>query len=237
MLVILCLTMATYARNSIYRDSVILWENTVKGSPHRLRAHGNLGQALSDAGFYERALAEFQMVLSNNDGSLPVGDVYLRIGVVYDKMGSNTDAMLAWQTGLRYAPRNARLMSKLAIAFMNENDYDAALPYAVNAAKLNPRLAEPLNTLGEIYLAKGEYDKSSEYCLRAIELEPGSASLYSNAAIAYAKAGKYDLAYRYMSVFVARSANGNKTRVALQFMQEMKQKSAKVSVPQGYPTY
>ena len=53
----LVLTLAglTMARNQVYRSEVALWEDTVRSSPNKARAHNNLGYAYFLAGKLSQA--------------------------------------------------------------------------------------------------------------------------------------------------------------------------------------
>ncbi len=61
--VVLALSMATFARNAVWRDEVTLWEDVVRKSPHKARARNTLGSAYLDTGRLDRAFEELHKTL------------------------------------------------------------------------------------------------------------------------------------------------------------------------------
>jgi len=51
----------TYQRNTLYRDQLSLWTDTVAKSPHKARPHNNLGHAFALLGEWDRAIDEFRI--------------------------------------------------------------------------------------------------------------------------------------------------------------------------------
>lgn len=60
----------TWSRNLDYRSEVALWEDTVRKSPAKARAHNNLGEAYRLAGSADMARASFQRALALDPGYL-----------------------------------------------------------------------------------------------------------------------------------------------------------------------
>lgn len=63
--IVLLLTLGnlTLLRNQVYVDEIALWEDTARKSPHKARAHNNLGYAYKLAGRTEDARREFTLAL------------------------------------------------------------------------------------------------------------------------------------------------------------------------------
>jgi tetratricopeptide (TPR) repeat protein len=60
----------TWSRNLDYRSEVALWEDTVRKSPAKARAHNNLGEAYRLAGSPDLARASFRRALELDPGYL-----------------------------------------------------------------------------------------------------------------------------------------------------------------------
>jgi tetratricopeptide (TPR) repeat protein len=67
---LLALTSLTLLRNQVYVDEVALWEDTARKSPHKARAHNNLGHAYKLAGRNEEARREFTLALRLDPGHI-----------------------------------------------------------------------------------------------------------------------------------------------------------------------
>lgn len=199
---VLALTGATVARNSIYHSSVKLWENTVIESPDKQRPHQNYGQALSAASRLGEALQEFKIVLAlPEDGSVPMGDTYREIGVVYFRLGLVDESILSWGKGLQYAPLDSSMLHNIARAYLRQHRYDEALSHARMALNVDPLLAEAVDIIGASYLAKKQYEDAARAFLRYVQLRPGEPHGYWNVAIAMEKSGNFEQAYQYVTRF------------------------------------
>jgi hypothetical protein len=61
---VLVLSGATYARNTVWKSEISLWEDTVKKAPSNLYGHYNLGRAYADEGLFYEAIEQFQLYFS-----------------------------------------------------------------------------------------------------------------------------------------------------------------------------
>ena len=68
--IVLLLMGATIARNRIYASEVLLWEDTVRKSPAKARAHNNLGYAYYLSGSLAEAREAYRKALELNPGSV-----------------------------------------------------------------------------------------------------------------------------------------------------------------------
>jgi tetratricopeptide (TPR) repeat protein len=213
----------TFSRNRIYENSVAVWESMVASSPEKRRPHQNYGQALSTAGKLDEALEQFKIVLSlEDDGSVPMRDVYREIGVVQFRRGLLDEAIIAWQKGLQYAPYDAGLLNNLAIAYLKQKQFDKAVLHAETAARSNAYMPEPLNTLGEIYLAKGDPRRAAESFKRYLYLRPEDSRGDWNLALALRAAGDLKQSLQYASQFLARERDPRYRQAAIQLVEHLK---------------
>ncbi len=213
----------TFLRNRVYENSVSVWKSMVEASPNKRRPHQNLGQALSTAGKLHEALNEFKIVLSlDDDGSVPMRDIYREIGVVYFRLGLFDESVIAWQKGLQFAPSDSGLLNNLAIAFLKLKRLDEAVSHARAAAQNNPYMPEPVNTLGEIYLAKGDPRMAAEQFKRYLYLRPEDSRGYWNAALALREAGDLEGSLEYATRFLAREQEPAFRRNAAQLVEHLR---------------
>lgn len=226
--ILISLVAASLARNEVYRSTLSLWKNIAETSPQKRRAHENYGQALSTAGFLHEALEQFNTVLAlEDDGSVPLRDLYREIGVVHFRLGSLDAAVEAWQKGLFHAGGDPGLLNNLSVAYMQQQRYDEAAASAEAALKNNPQMPQLLNTLGQVSMINREYEKAVKYFLGAINSDPDSPTYYANAAMALAQTGRYELAYQNMSMSAARTTDPMQRQKAQGFMDQMKKLPAR----------
>ena len=97
----LLLGAATFKRNSIWKDAVMLWEDGVKKSPYNERRYNNLGIAYAKIGRMDEAVGEFQRAIkANPDYAL----AYKNLGLAYEKKGLKKEALKKYEEALRIMP-------------------------------------------------------------------------------------------------------------------------------------
>src|SRR5260370_13910940 len=74
-------TLATHARAGVWSDPILLWQDTARKSPDKLRAHFQLAFAYFDQGRFDLAVAEFQETANRKP---PTADLLLDWGLAYD---------------------------------------------------------------------------------------------------------------------------------------------------------
>jgi uncharacterized membrane protein HdeD (DUF308 family) len=85
-LILLLLSYAAYARNSVWGSVVTLWEDVVSKSPGSAKAHYNLGLAYTYKGMTDKAIEQYQFVImikpDHAKAHRKLGDAYLSKGMV-----------------------------------------------------------------------------------------------------------------------------------------------------------
>ncbi|MBI4690441.1 MAG: tetratricopeptide repeat protein [Nitrospirae bacterium] len=61
--IIIAFSIATYQRNTLWKNEVNLWEDVVKKSPNKARGHNNLGADYKIKGQYDKAIKHFQIAV------------------------------------------------------------------------------------------------------------------------------------------------------------------------------
>lgn len=222
-LVLTGLSIGSNIRNRVYETPVTLWADNVVKSPNKRRTHENYGQALSTAGFYNQAIAQFKTVLAlKDDGSVPLRNLYREIGVVYFRVGLIDDSISSWQTGLQYAPYDPSLLNNLSVAYLRQKRFGEAETAIRQALAGAPSMPQALNSLGEILMIKGRFEEALGYFLKAIQVSPEGASRYWNAAIAFQKTGRYDMALQYVNTYLMMETNPELRQRAMTFQSELR---------------
>jgi Flp pilus assembly protein TadD len=230
--ILISFTYAACERNSVFKTPVTLWADASLKSAKKRRTHENYGQALSAGGMYGEAIREFETVIAlDDDRSVPPRDLYRELGVVYFRLGRVDDAIVSWQTGLRFAPGDPGLLNNLSVAFIRKKRYDDAEAMVRQALQAAPAMPHLLNTMGEILMEKGKYEEALRYFLAAIQSEPDTPSRYWNAALAFEKTGRYDMAYEYANRFTARETNPLARQRAVAYMNRLQS----LYFPKGKP--
>ena len=116
-LIMATFSVATYKRNMIWRDDLILWSDNVKKSPGKGRPHYNLGNSYYLRGMTYEAIQEFQKAIQMNS---VYADAYLNLGVAYASIGEEEKAMAALQKAIQFKPADSESHYNLGLLYSNK---------------------------------------------------------------------------------------------------------------------
>jgi Flp pilus assembly protein TadD len=185
-LLILGLAAATYARNTLWKDKVSLWEDVLRKSPSSTRAYNNLGLAYNEKGLQERAIGMYLKAIAiNPDFSL----AYSNLGVAYAGIGRREAAIESFTKALALNPKNALAYSNIARAYGETGHPDKAVENYRRAIALRPFDSSAYHGLGTAYVMLGLLDDALEAYTTFITLSPDNAEAYRSRGIVYAKKG------------------------------------------------
>ncbi len=189
--IIFVLTGATYARNSVWRDEVTLWEDAAGKSPYSLRAQYNLGKAYQSQGFIDSAIGQYRIAIKL-DPDNPA--LRINLGTAYRAKGYIDSAIEQYRAVNNLNPDYAAAYYNLGIIYQSQGFIDSAIEQYQTAIRLDPDYAAAYNNLGNTYQSRGLIDKAIEQYRSVIKLSPDHAAAYYNLGNAYKSRGLIDRA-------------------------------------------
>jgi tetratricopeptide (TPR) repeat protein len=199
-IVILVLSTATYARNTVWKSDLTLWKDAVRKSPNKARVHNNLGNIYLSKGYFDKALYHLQNALrlkvernspEEAKGHINLGNVYLAKGY-FDK------AIEHYKTALRLDSDLAEAYNNLGNAYYSKGLTNKAIEHYKTALRLNPDYAEAHYNLGHAYRHKDILDKAIEHLQAATRLRPDYAMAHYKIGYVYGKLGMFDRAIEHL---------------------------------------
>ena len=141
-IILTTLSLLTISRNFEWRNSIILFESTLKSEdnpkdPHTVRVHFNLGYAYLKEGFFDKAIAEFKKALNR----LPF-------------------------------PRSWRVEYQIGVAYLNKGSLPEAEEHFLKSIEANPEHISTYSYLIYLYKKTGNLKKADEIRQRALKLKP-----------------------------------------------------------------
>ena len=176
-------------RNTIWRDDISLWSDTVVKTPDSARAHYSLGYAYNKHGRYDEAIQAYLTALRLKPDYV---DAYNNLGIAYYNQGRLDEAIQAYLTSLRQKPEYAEAYNNLGIAYYDHGRYEEAIQAYLTALRLNPDYVAAYNSLGNAYSDHGRYDEAIQAYLAALRLKPDYVDAYNNLGTTYYDHGRYD---------------------------------------------
>ena len=129
-----CLSLSTYYRNMVWKDSVTLYRDCLRKAPNKPRVHGNLAKALAEKGLYKESLAEGEKALALGVRGYEVYWVAAsNIISTLSRMGDNEAALARARKFLDQAPPWALnktfslFLCHLGNIYLQEKNYQSAI--------------------------------------------------------------------------------------------------------------
>jgi tetratricopeptide (TPR) repeat protein len=192
-IVILIFSVSTYRRNNIWRDDLILWQDTVEKSPHKVRPRVNLATAYIKVEEYDKALSELARAMSLEPDYAAAHE---NVGVAYFRKKAYQPAIAAFDRTIELAPHRASAYYARGEAYMHLGRKDSAITDFQKALSINPSHLSARNNYGLLLAEKGEHLKAIREFETVIRLEPNHKDASFNLARAYTLSGQVSLAAR-----------------------------------------
>ncbi|MFH1481524.1 MAG: tetratricopeptide repeat protein, partial [Pseudomonadota bacterium] len=174
-----------------WRNSITLFQHTLRVVPDNSQAHNNMGLALLDQGKIDESISRFREALRIKS-SFP--DAHNNLGNALLQQGKADEAIAHYQTSLRVSPNNPKYRRNLGLAYRTKGELDAALGEFERSLSINPDFPEVVNDMGLYYVKKGRLDRAIPFFQKAVDLKPDYAYAINNLGQCYHIQGRFDLA-------------------------------------------
>jgi Flp pilus assembly protein TadD len=167
------LSVATYQRNMVWRDTLSLWTDVVRKSPGKVRPHDNLGVALRRRGDLEGAIAEYRTALRLNPNHVSTHD---NLGVALYTTGDLEGAIAEFRTALRLNPNHVSAHDNLGAALYTKGDLEGAITAYRELLRLVPHDATVRYHLGIALMDQGDVSAAAQEFREFLRLAPSTPS-------------------------------------------------------------
>jgi tetratricopeptide (TPR) repeat protein len=158
------------------QDALKTLEAEAAKAPNRLDVQLALGNTEVRAGRYDLALGYYQRVLNGMDKTTKVrGDIYMRIGETYRRMGDLPNAIASLEDARKFLPDNTIVLSTLALVLDSAGKWPEAKQVYSATIKMSPDNAVSLNNLAFLMAEHGgttDLDQALTMAQKAKQLLP-----------------------------------------------------------------
>ena len=184
--ILLVFSFVAHRRNTVWKDEIALWEDTVQKSPGKARPHNNLGVAYGRIGRYDKEIEQCLQAIRLNPTD---PHAYNNAGFAYGQEGRTNEEIVQYLKAVAVDPEYAQGYYNLGVAYGKKGDYDTAITYFKKTLLIHPTHADAYNNLGVAYGKKGEGDKEISCYFKALQIDPENAYAYNNLGVAYGEKG------------------------------------------------
>jgi Flp pilus assembly protein TadD len=189
------LMILSWIQASYWKNSIKLFEHSLKLCPDNVTAHNNLGTATMESGDIKGAEFHFSQVLKID----PKNSVaYHNLGLSLSRQGKTDEAIKLYRKALKLNPRQVQSHEKIAEALFERGDYREAAMHFNEVLKVRPGDAEILNNLGDALMHAGKAPEAARYFSKALRIK-SDYSVHYNLGSALLAIGKLDEAIIQLS--------------------------------------
>jgi len=187
------LGVASFVRNGVWSDELILWENSVRHRPESARGRLNLGHAYKDKGLVKEAIEQFAISVALKP---TYAAPYNSMGISYAELGNNEKAKELYLKALKLMPGYVEARSNLGIIYINLGLMDEALEQFNIVLKQKPNHLDALNNRGNLYQTLGRNDEAVKDYRNLLRLRPDYVEAHFNLGNTYSGMGRADEALK-----------------------------------------
>ncbi len=182
--IVIATAMTARAQTLHWRNSVALWEHTIRVTPRSARAHANLGVGLARAGREDAAVFHYEEALR----LAPSAEAHNNLALLLVGRGRAAEAIEHGREAVRLKPDYVNARSNLAALLSAAGRADEAVEHYSRAVRLQPD-----HVLARVGLAlalrdTGRAVEAIPHALEAVRLQPGEARWHYAAGIVLADA-------------------------------------------------
>ncbi|MBL6995911.1 tetratricopeptide repeat protein [Desulfobacula sp.] len=198
---ILCLSAATYLRNRVWQDDISLWSDVVSKSPSNERAHTNLGAVLQDKGRIEEAISYYLKAVKINPNCVVAHN---NLGIVLAWQGRLDEAIKHYYEALRIKPILVETHNNLGNLLVLQGKVDEAISHFSEALQFDPDNRDAHFNLAKALekKKKGEYRDDVRAFRKALRVNPENANAHCNLANILVKRGRLEDAITHYTVAI-----------------------------------
>lgn len=184
--VIVALSLITYARNETWFDKYSMWNDILEKSESKGRPYFRIGLILYKDGHYEQALSRF---LRAYELKPDARGLLNNIGLTYQRMGRFAEAARSYDRAVESGDSVSLAYMNHGTLYLRQGDLKRALSLFGRAIESDPENAVAYVNAGFTYSDMGIYDKAIEFHRRAVQINPYYANARYGLAIALEGSG------------------------------------------------
>ena len=175
--VILVLSILTWQRTQVWRDSLSLWNDVARQYPGVAILYNNRGFAYADRREFKKALEDYSqgLALAGDDWRLLFNSAN-----ALRELGAHQEALAQYDRAVVQYPTNADIYYYRGLTHHSLGRMQQAIDDYSQALKLNPRRVEAFVNRGSVYAEMKDYERALADFNSALTLDPDGADVYFN---------------------------------------------------------
>jgi tetratricopeptide (TPR) repeat protein len=179
---------------SFWRNSITLFEHTLRVTSNNSLIHNNMGVSLVQQGRVQEAILHYNEALRIDPHFAKAS---YNLGIALGHLGRTQEAIAAYQEALRINPNYPEAYSKVGITLAQLGNTQEAMAYYKKALNIKPDYVEAHNNLGVLLGRQGRTKEAITHFSEALRINPDHAEVYCNLGSTLAQEGNIEGAIHY----------------------------------------
>ncbi len=184
--ILIVLAILAWQQCGYWKNSITLWNHTLRVTKDNYMAHTKLAFFLSEHGRKEEALEHFSRVISIKPN---VAQSYFNRGVCYCELGRYPLAISDFHTAIALKQDYFLAYNNRGIAYAETGQYQQAFEDFNHAIRLNSKYSDSYYNRGCVFNKIGDYNQAIRDFDDAIRLNPNFTEGYNNRGLTYLNHG------------------------------------------------
>ncbi len=184
--ILIVLAILAWQQCGYWKNSITLWNHTLRVTKDNYMAHTKLAFFLSEQGRKEEALEHFSRVVSIKPN---VAQSYFNRGICYYELGRYHLAISDFNAAIALKPDYFLAYNNRGIASAETGKYQQAIEDFNHAIRLNPDYSDSYYNRGCVFNKIGDYKQAIRDFDDAIRLNPNFTEGYNNRGLTYLNHG------------------------------------------------
>jgi tetratricopeptide (TPR) repeat protein len=193
-IIILILMVMTYKQVGYWKNSITLFEHTLKVTSNNYLPHNNLGLALKEQGLIDEAIEHYEEALRIKPN---YEKGHNNLGVALEEQGRIDEAIMHYIEALSIKPDYEEVHNNLGVALQGQGRIDDAIKHYEDALRIRPDYMEAHNNMGNALQEQGRIDEAIEHYKEALRIKPDYLKAHNNLGLALQKQGRMDEAIEH----------------------------------------
>ncbi len=179
--VLTILMAATWKQVGYWKNSITLFEHTLKITSNNYPAHNNLGTALAKQGRKEEAIKHYLQALRIKPDYVEARN---NLGNALDEQGRTEEAVKYYLQALQIKPDYVEARYNLGVALYSQGRTEEAIEHFLQALRIKPDYAEAHYNLGNALYSQGRTEEAVEHYIIALRIKPDYEKAHNNLGLA-----------------------------------------------------
>jgi tetratricopeptide (TPR) repeat protein len=180
---------AAYQGLKLYEKAIDAYQYAIAIDEKFDYAYRNMGDAYIRLRKYKEAIEALEKVL---ELTRPEEVIYEAIGHCYHRMGNHAQARFHYRKASHMSPEDSKLLYKIALTYINEEQWESAIRQLENAMRLQRNVPEYNLAMGECKMELGKYKEAIQYFGLVVRSKPKYVAGWEALIRCLLKAGFYE---------------------------------------------